>query len=371
MWGGRRVWAPPEGLRISRAESALGIYMSSIALRGSEPWLWCGAGGGRWGGGVWFVSGVFPGEGAETGRRGVGPERDPCDREIPPGVWGVGEGGGGWRGRGVSGDPGSGEWPVAILRFSWGGGLCCPIECPMFGLGPKVTGGPKASSPNSRGRSCARAMESCRAATITSVNKYLLEARGDLILKESVLPVIVFRQASMVLSRAAGRTVGRALRGGYPPGGGTSFSRRLGRGVDSLDKKAADNKAILVIVTDGEENSSKKHNYESIKALIEDRQRKGWLIIFLGAGLSSAQQGLRMSIRAANVANIGLDEASLGASISVMTAINGAYASTKTAAEARAYAASLKFTPELRAMMGDKSDGAAHLCRGATLPRRT
>ena len=50
-------------------------------------------------------------------------------------------------------------------------------------------------------------------------------------------------------------------------------------------------------MTDGEENSSKKHNYESIKALIDDRQRKGWLIIFLGAGLSSAQQGLRMSIR--------------------------------------------------------------------------
>jgi hypothetical protein len=54
-----------------------------------------------------------------------------------------------------------------------------------------------------------------------------------------------------------------------------------------------------------------------------------------------------------------------------LAAINDAYASTKTAAEARAYAASLKFTPELRAMMGDMSGGAAHLCRGATLPRRT
>ena len=215
-------------------------------------------------------------------------------------------------------------------------------------------------------------MESCRAATITSVNKYLLEARGDLILKESDFQLMIFDTQSLDVIRSGRMTDVKDITvEDFQPRGGTPLLDAIGRGVDSLDKKAADNKAILVIVTDGEENSSKKHNYESIKALIEDRQRKGWLIIFLGAGLSSAQQGLRMSIRAANVANIGLDEASLGASISVMAAINGAYASTKTAAEARAYAASLKFTPELRAMMGDKSGGAAHLCRGATLPRRT
>jgi hypothetical protein len=49
-----------------------------------------------------------------------------------------------------------------------------------------------------------------------------------------------------------------------------------------------------------------------------------------------------MSIRAANVANIGLDEASLTASMGIMAAINRTYASTNTAAEARAYAASEK-----------------------------
>jgi hypothetical protein len=202
-------------------------------------------------------------------------------------------------------------------------------------------------------------MESCRAATITSVNKYLLEARGDENLKEADFELMIFDTQSLDVIRS-GRIadVKDIIEEDFQPRGGTPLLDAIGRGVDSLDRKTANDKAILVIVTDGEENSSKKHNYESIKALIDDRQAKGWLIVFLGAGLASAQQGLRMSIRAANVANIGLDDASLAASMGIMAAIAGAYASTNTAAEAGAYAASEKLTPNMRAMMGDASGGA-------------
>ena len=202
-------------------------------------------------------------------------------------------------------------------------------------------------------------MESCRAATITSVNRYLLEARGDENLKEAGFELMIFDTQSLDVIRSGRMTDVKDITSeDFQPRGGTPLLDAIGRGVDKLDKKAASNKAILVIVTDGEENSSKKHNYESIKALIDDRQTKGWLIVFLGAGLSSAQQGLRMSIHAANVANIGLDEASLGASMGVLAAISGAYSLKKTAAETRAYAESEKFTSKMRAMMGDRSGGA-------------
>ena len=141
-------------------------------------------------------------------------------------------------------------------------------------------------------------MESCRAATITSVNRYLLEARGDENLKEAGFELMIFDTQSLDVIRSGRMTDVKDITSeDFQPRGGTPLLDAIGRGVDRLDKKAASNKAILVIVTDGEENSSKKHNYESIKALIDDRQTKGWLIVFLGAGLSSAQQGLRMSIR--------------------------------------------------------------------------
>ena len=78
----------------------------------------------------------------------------------------------------------------------------------------------------------------------------------------------------------------------------------------------------------------------------------------ISASSSCAASRSRGSIRAANVANIGLDEAALGASMGVLAAISGAYSLKKTAAETRAYAESEKFTSKMRAMMGDRSGGA-------------
>ena len=77
----------------------------------------------------------------------------------------------------------------------------------------------------------------------------------------------------------------------------------IGRGVDGLDKRAGDGKAVLVIVTDGLENYSRKHT-----ELIHARQDRGWLFVFLGADFAAAQQGTAMGIQAGNVANIGMDE---------------------------------------------------------------
>jgi hypothetical protein len=51
-----------------------------------------------------------------------------------------------------------------------------------------------------------------------------------------------------------------------------------------LTQVPEDTNVVLIIQTDGEENSSKKHSAEGIKALIEDRRNKGWNISFVGAG---------------------------------------------------------------------------------------
>ena len=134
----------------------------------------------------------------------------------------------------------------------------------------------------------------------------------------------------------------------------------IGRGIGKIDAKlAASNgeKAILVVVTDGQENQSRKHSYESIEALIGDRQEKGWLILFLGAGLASARQGTRMGIRPANVANIGLDEMALSETMMAMSASNARYARFSYFDDSKAYAGSEKFTTKMRKRMGDPSGG--------------
>jgi hypothetical protein len=117
-------------------------------------------------------------------------------------------------------------------------------------------------------------------------------------------------------------------------------------------------KAVLVIVTDGLENHSRKHTFDSIKELIHARQDKGWLIVFLGAGLAAAQQGTAMGIQAGSVANIGMDEQSLHNTMSNVRCMLDDYAATADLAEAKAYAAGAAFSIKARAAMGDPSGGA-------------
>lgn len=61
-----------------------------------------------------------------------------------------------------------------------------------------------------------------------------------------------------------------------------------------------DAKQIIMIMTDGEENSSKEFNHSSVKTIIEASQKKGWEIIFMGANIDAEQVGGSMGIKTGN-----------------------------------------------------------------------
>ena len=201
-------------------------------------------------------------------------------------------------------------------------------------------------------------MNSCRQATIDAVNKYLAEARGCE-LASADFELTIFDSVSIDTIRSGELSSVRNITDGdFVPREMTPLYDAMGRGIDSLDHRAGDGKAILVVVTDGMENHSRKHTHSSISELIRARQDKGWLIIFLGAGLGAAQQGTAMGINAVNVANIGLDESSLASTMECMSSSNREYAQSSDMAEAPAYLAAPKFSPEMRKRMGDLSGGA-------------
>jgi hypothetical protein len=59
---------------------------------------------------------------------------------------------------------------------------------------------------------------------------------------------------------------------------------------------------VTVIMTDGEENSSREWTTSGVKALIEQKEKEdGWTFVFLGAGLDAWTQGAAYGIRPANV----------------------------------------------------------------------
>jgi hypothetical protein len=200
-------------------------------------------------------------------------------------------------------------------------------------------------------------MNSCRQAAIDAVNKYLSEARGCE-LASADFELTIFDSISIDTIRSGALSDVKDITDeDFVPREMTPLFDAMGRGIDSLDHRAGNGKAILVVVTDGMENHSRKHTNASISELIRARQDKGWLIIFLGAGLGAAQQGTAVGINAVNVANIGLDESSLASAMETMASSNREYARSSDMAEARAYSAAPKFSSEVRKRMGDLSGG--------------
>jgi len=200
-------------------------------------------------------------------------------------------------------------------------------------------------------------MDACRQQTVDAFNTYLREARGDQHLREADFGILQFDTQSITEMRVgAPINLEDLTLDDFVPRGGTPLYDAIGRGVDRLDaalKKSGSTKAILVILTDGQENASRKHTHESISGLIKERQDKGWLLVFLGAGLDVARVGVGLGISTANVASYGFDAASMQSVARSLSSSTQGYAATADSAGAKSWMAAGggAFTPEQRANM--------------------
>lgn len=68
------------------------------------------------------------------------------------------------------------------------------------------------------------------------------------------------------------------------PRGMTSLNDAIGKLVTG--SKYPKRPTVLLIQTDGQENSSQEYSTPQIKKLIEEKQKNGWDVNFIGAGLS-------------------------------------------------------------------------------------
>jgi uncharacterized protein YegL len=111
--------------------------------------------------------------------------------------------------------------------------------------------------------------------------------------------LVVYRDVAVPLAR-----VQRLDNRSYLPGGNTALNDAIGITVRRIeaDRPQVD-KVITVIMTDGEENSSREWTLDGVKALIDQKEREGvWTFVFLGAAPNAWEQGRSYGIPAANVA---------------------------------------------------------------------
>lgn len=113
----------------------------------------------------------------------------------------------------------------------------------------------------------------------------------------------------------------------YEVGGSTALLDAIGRTIHKIsnaqkhtsgDYRAE--KVIFVIITDGEENSSREYSPEKVKKQIEHQKIKsGWEFIFLGANIDAVQTASQFGISADRAQNFHADSAGVTMNFCVMS----------------------------------------------------
>lgn len=81
----------------------------------------------------------------------------------------------------------------------------------------------------------------------------------------------------------------------YKTTGGTAMNDAIGQSLTKLLAKSP-SRAIVCILTDGEENASKEYTASGVKALIEQARAKDYAVVFLAANQDAFQAGSKLGI---------------------------------------------------------------------------
>lgn len=89
----------------------------------------------------------------------------------------------------------------------------------------------------------------------------------------------------------------------YVPRAATPLLDAMGRGINDVEKKIADlpkkdqpTKVVLVVITDGQENSSREFRKDQVAKMIQEKQDAGWQIVFLGADLDGINDAITVGL---------------------------------------------------------------------------
>jgi len=128
----------------------------------------------------------------------------------------------------------------------------------------------------------------------------------------------------------------------YQVGGSTALFDALGRTIQKIanvQKYTAEDyrapKVMFVIITDGQENSSREYNAKMIKALIERQKTKyGWEFIFLGANIDAVLSAGSIGIAADRALDYLADSEGTELNFKVMTNVAATFRKTGMVDEA-------------------------------------
>lgn len=168
-------------------------------------------------------------------------------------------------------------------------------------------------------------MSSCRDSTITGFNEFLQGQRSATGAGEAYLSLIKFDAPSIktVYENVNVHQAPLLNNETYTPGGGTNLMDAIGETLNRINNLLASHKpedrpgVLVVIITDGHENSSREFNNHQIKQMVKTAEASDWTFTFLGANVDAFSMGNTFGMNASNTVNYSTSN--MAATMDVLT----------------------------------------------------
>jgi len=143
----------------------------------------------------------------------------------------------------------------------------------------------------------------------------------------------------------------------YVPRGRTALFDAIGRTIHEVDSWARahswQERVLVLIVTDGQENASKEYGFDAVRALIEQKEKAGWNFAYMGANQDSYAVADSMNIRQDFTANYAATVTGTAVNFQRMSAATSRY----RAAKAKGMSAPGFFDPSVQQTDADAAAG--------------
>lgn len=122
----------------------------------------------------------------------------------------------------------------------------------------------------------------------------------------------------------------------YKAGGGTPLRDAIGNGISQTDDilktiSTANPDTLVVIITDGGENTSQDYSGNLVKEMVKKREADGWTFIYMGANQDSWAETQHLGFQQGNVMNYAAHDIKEGAFAKVAAATHHHRATSRAA----------------------------------------
>lgn len=168
-------------------------------------------------------------------------------------------------------------------------------------------------------------------AAISAYNQYVRKQQEETS-DECLLALVKFDQTPKIAQALAPVADAQLInRENYKPGGsGTAIYDAVAFGIEAVEGGLSpDDRVIIVLLTDGEENSSTKHTQAGVKELITAREKtERWTFVYLSSSPFAHSAAASMGYSVGNVGQYQDDHVGVSSTINVMASNTKAYRSS-------------------------------------------